>query len=230
MSAAFHFMPSCGVPSACWWSHLLCLITSWCPLVSIWERSGGARRAGVLGCLGLIFLPHRLDQEGIRLGMGQWIELDNDERVFVKSAVNDEVFLPDKDQSCPGASCLAPIIFGIPVLALVLVNLLRVGDADKLKGNVRKFLIGWCWAWGVTNFVTNIFKGYVGRLRPFFYGECGFNATLGECTNDVTHPRKSFPSGHSSNAFVCCFLQHCTCAIFGFQRKDCLLGVRNFSL
>ncbi|KEI40242.1 uncharacterized protein L969DRAFT_86875 [Mixia osmundae IAM 14324] len=51
---------------------------------------------------------------------------------------------------------------------------------------------------------TDFVKSRVGRLRPDFLARCQFDFELNECTGDVRivqEGRKSFPSGHSSQAF-----------------------------
>jgi len=57
---------------------------------------------------------------------------------------------------------------------------------------------------GSAQFFTQFFKRWVGRLRPNFYGMCGFDLDLLECTADENlqmEARQSFPSGHASIAF-----------------------------
>lgn len=57
---------------------------------------------------------------------------------------------------------------------------------------------------GISEFVTQVFKFYVGRLRPNFYEMCGFDKAILECTNGEDmemEARMSFPSGHSSLSF-----------------------------
>jgi len=53
--------------------------------------------------------------------------------------------------------------------------------------------------------VVEFLKNRIGRLRPDFLDRCKFDIVLQECTGsagDVRDGRKSFPSGHSSVAFV----------------------------
>jgi len=57
---------------------------------------------------------------------------------------------------------------------------------------------------GISELVTQVFKFYVGRLRPCFYSMCGFDKATLACTNGVEmemEARMSFPSGHSSLSF-----------------------------
>lgn len=54
---------------------------------------------------------------------------------------------------------------------------------------------------GMSEFVTQACKLYVGRLRPNFYSLCGFDTSTLQCTASYEHileSRSSFPSGHSS--------------------------------
>lgn len=57
---------------------------------------------------------------------------------------------------------------------------------------------------GISEFVTQVFKFYVGRLRPNFYSMCGFDKQTLQCTNGdemEMESRMSFPSGHSSLSY-----------------------------
>ncbi len=54
---------------------------------------------------------------------------------------------------------------------------------------------------GMSEFIYQLAKMYVGRLRPNFYELCGFSAETLECMSSPSHimeSRQSFPSGHSS--------------------------------
>jgi diacylglycerol diphosphate phosphatase / phosphatidate phosphatase len=58
---------------------------------------------------------------------------------------------------------------------------------------------------GLSEFICNTAKVYVGRLRPNFYAMCGFDKETLECTADShqqAESRMSFPSGHSSVSFT----------------------------
>ncbi|KAI0305876.1 lipid phosphate phosphatase 1 [Multifurca ochricompacta] len=57
----------------------------------------------------------------------------------------------------------------------------------------------------LTQLVTSFLKNRVGRLRPDFLARCQWDASQHVCTgkiHDILNGRKSFPSGHSSTAFV----------------------------
>jgi membrane-associated phospholipid phosphatase len=67
---------------------------------------------------------------------------------------------------------------------------------------------------GISEFVTQACKIYVGRLRPNFYSLCDFDTSTLECAASYEHileSRSSFPSGHSSFSMsgmgvICWFL------------------------
>ena len=46
--------------------------------------------------------------------------------------------------------------------------------------------------------LTDLMKNYIGYLRPFIYGACGFDPVTRKCTHPAADAHKSFPSGHSS--------------------------------
>ncbi|KAH9975967.1 lipid phosphate phosphatase 1 [Lactifluus volemus] len=57
----------------------------------------------------------------------------------------------------------------------------------------------------VTHLITEALKNRIGRLRPDFLARCQWDPLERICTGDVSDildGRKSFPSGHSSTAFV----------------------------
>ena len=58
-------------------------------------------------------------------------------------------------------------------------------------------------ATGVTKALTNVFKNYIGYLRPNFYNRCDFDIDTLTCNDEEEEQngRKSFPSGHSSLSF-----------------------------
>lgn len=79
---------------------------------------------------------------------------------------------------------------------------------------------------GISELITQTTKFYVGRLRPNFYGMCGFDTSTLSCTaghDMIMESRMSFPSGHSSLCFagsVCLvlfFLGRC-----GLGRTSCV--------
>ena len=69
---------------------------------------------------------------------------------------------------------------------------------------IHKVLCSWLLVVGITIFITDVMKLYVGYLRPIFYDVCqpNENDNYETCTNDVTQIRLSFPSGHASLSFA----------------------------
>lgn len=57
---------------------------------------------------------------------------------------------------------------------------------------------------GISEFITQMIKAFVGRLRPNFYAFCGFDLETKICMaspSQIIEARQSFPSGHSSLTF-----------------------------
>ena len=57
---------------------------------------------------------------------------------------------------------------------------------------------------GISEFITQMIKAFVGRLRPNFYAFCGFDLETKMCMASplqIIEARQSFPSGHSSLTF-----------------------------
>lgn len=72
--------------------------------------------------------------------------------------------------------------------------------------DVHRTILAFSWAFGLSTFVVEFTKHYVGYLRPNFYAKCGFDYDTMQCdpdtdTNTFTG-RKSFMSGHSSMSFA----------------------------
>lgn len=72
-----------------------------------------------------------------------------------------------------------------------------------MRGDVHGTICVYCVGLGLTGFVTEWIKYYVGYLRPSFYQLCEPNDDYSDCTNsdEEDNARKSFPSGHSSISF-----------------------------
>ena len=142
---------------------------------------------------------------------GQWIAVDG-ENIFVKDAELDHAFVAWGDQICTTFGCLFPLCALVPLACAF-----GVGAWCRVRGDLRAFVLGWFWSWGGCNLATNAMKTYVGRLRPYFYGECGLEADPGTQALSCGNPegermdaRHSFPSGHASNSWVCLFY----CALY----------------
>ena len=69
---------------------------------------------------------------------------------------------------------------------------------------IHKVLCSWLLVVGLTIFITDVMKLYVGYLRPIFYDVCqpNENDNYETCANDVKQIRLSFPSGHASLSFA----------------------------
>lgn len=69
-------------------------------------------------------------------------------------------------------------------------------------------------AYGISEGLTRMLKGTVGRRRPNFYALCHFDTETLQCMgqpSQICQAQYSFPSGHSSMSactmiFLCCFL------------------------
>ena len=69
-------------------------------------------------------------------------------------------------------------------------------------------------AYGISEGLTRMLKGTVGRRRPVFYALCGFDLETLQCTSkpaSICQAQYSFPSGHSSMSactmiFLCCYV------------------------
>ncbi|KAH9072094.1 lipid phosphate phosphatase 1 [Lactarius deliciosus] len=76
------------------------------------------------------------------------------------------------------------------------------------RGSVHEIhhgLLAACAGKALSLLTTEALKNRVGRLRPDFLARCQWDASQHICTgkfDDIIDGRKSFPSGHSSTAFV----------------------------
>jgi diacylglycerol diphosphate phosphatase / phosphatidate phosphatase len=100
-------------------------------------------------------------------------------------------------------SALWPIVFVIPI-TIFFIHFFITHD----RSNLRQSLLGFTLATSLNGVLTNLIKITVGRPRPDFFYRCfpdGVMNTEMRCNGDaaqVIDGRKSFPSGHSSFAFV----------------------------
>lgn len=125
---------------------------------------------------------------------------------FVRNIQQEELWLyrnPRTDSYVP-LTMLWPIVLGVPGLVFTL-HYLRARDRQELRCAVLAFTLGL----GLNGVVTNTIKIAVGRPRPDFFWRCFPDGVLNEqmhCTGTdlraLMDGRKSFPSGHSSFAFV----------------------------
>ncbi|XP_041765972.1 phospholipid phosphatase 4 [Anopheles merus] len=125
---------------------------------------------------------------------------------FVRKIQPEELWLyrnPRTDSYVP-LTMLWPIVLGVPGLAFTL-HYLRTRDRQELRCTVLAFTLGL----GLNGVITNTVKIAVGRPRPDFFWRCFPDGVLNDelhCTGKdmraLIDGRKSFPSGHSSFAFV----------------------------
>ncbi|KAH7106173.1 lipid phosphate phosphatase 1 [Auriculariales sp. MPI-PUGE-AT-0066] len=92
--------------------------------------------------------------------------------------------------------------FFFPLGVAVLNGIIHV-SSHELHHGVLTCLSGWF----LMDFVVNSIKNRVGRFRPDFLDRCRYDVTTKQCTGSgeahlVFDGRRSFPSGHSSSAFV----------------------------
>lgn len=106
-------------------------------------------------------------------------------------------------QSYVSPTYLWLIAFGIPITIFTIDYIV-----NKNKAELSKAILSLTLNYGITGFLTSIFKVMVGRPRPDFFHRCfpdGHVTFPIQCTGDkriVMDGRKSFPSGHSSFAFA----------------------------
>eukprot|EP00956_Cyclotella_meneghiniana_P009078 scaffold12431_cov94-Cyclotella_meneghiniana.AAC.12 len=128
-------------------------------------------------------------------------QITNNGDVLLDLGLANEL-IPKSDVTFPSArlyflSLWAPLtivaIIGV-VLPLAVSAIPNNNPLHNLHAGVCTLLT----AIGVSEFVTQVFKFYVGRLRPNFYAMCGFDKATLQCTNGEEmemEARMSFPSG-----------------------------------
>jgi membrane-associated phospholipid phosphatase len=92
----------------------------------------------------------------------------------------------------------------MPLVVLVAVASMAPRYFPNCTYDVHAIVCVLCTAIGMSEFITNFLKKYVGRLRPNFYSLCEFSIEALKCMADeetINEGRKSFPSGHSSFSF-----------------------------
>lgn len=107
---------------------------------------------------------------------------------------------------------LIVIGLGVPIATNLLLNyvLPKIRDVRVIPHDVRDFLLSLAQGVTMSTLLTQFTKHITGRFRPSFYDMCGwdYDAVWDGVTNLCTDSagekegRKSFPSGHSSFAWV----------------------------
>ncbi|XP_049277477.1 phospholipid phosphatase 5 [Anopheles funestus] len=125
---------------------------------------------------------------------------------FVRKIQPEELWLyrNPRTESYVPLTMLWPIVLGVPGLVFTL-HYLKSRDRQELRCTVLAFTLGL----GLNGVLTNTIKIAVGRPRPDFFWRCFPDGVLNDqlhCTGTdvraLMDGRKSFPSGHSSFAFV----------------------------
>lgn len=166
----------------------------------------------------------------------QELHLSDGSTAYLRNLMYDNAYVPDGEQVVP-VWLLFLLSISIP-LAVLLVCAATL----RVRGDVVNFLHGFIVSMACMEVTMAGLKNYVGYLRPYFYGECGWDQHAGACSgalNDDAH--KSFPSGHASAAF-CSFLYtslymlgkvnpvNPTSITLPFGRLDCTNGLLLFAL
>ncbi|KAE9027914.1 hypothetical protein PF005_g1863 [Phytophthora fragariae] len=107
---------------------------------------------------------------------------------------------------------LIVIGLGVPIATNLLLNyvLPKIRDVRVIPHDVRDFFLSLAQGVTMSTLVTQFTKHITGRFRPSFYDMCGWDydavwdGVTNLCTNSAGEKegRKSFPSGHSSFAWV----------------------------
>ncbi|KAI0339631.1 lipid phosphate phosphatase 1 [Trametopsis cervina] len=88
----------------------------------------------------------------------------------------------------------------VPVFVVLAIGMLRASAIHMHHGLLSLY----CGS-GFTALLTEFLKNRVGRLRPDFLSRCKWKSALKACSGDlekVQDGRRSFPSGHSSEAWA----------------------------
>jgi|MDSY01.1.fsa_nt_gb diacylglycerol diphosphate phosphatase/phosphatidate phosphatase len=177
--------------------------SSWKAELSLALRSPGAACVAAYVLLCYVLMSTVWAKQYWRPLPGEFID---DGSQWVK---DPRVDVPFHDETVPYFPHLTIISYGIPLAVLVLRGFLT----HRAAGDVRAFLYAFFPAMATTNLANTWIKRYVGRLRPFFYQRCGYDASTFACTDDKDLLRQSFPSGHSSESM--CALLFCTLFLLG---------------
>ncbi|KAH9811279.1 phosphatidic acid phosphatase type 2/haloperoxidase [Melampsora americana] len=96
----------------------------------------------------------------------------------------------------------------LPLLVLIILTLLSYPTGGvHLLPTLHLSLLGLLAAHVIARYPTDLLKVWVGRLRPDFFSRCSYSVTTNTCIAHhsnfklIEKGMKSFPSGHSSEAF-----------------------------
>ena len=139
---------------------------------------------------------------------------------LIKDFSLNNPYTPNKEVTIPDVTLGLIAIIG-PIVALVVmsntigvtynktINSSQDGfEAEVVSsppiGDTHKTMCMYFFTVGLSEFVTDGLKRYIGRLRPNFYSMCEFDEVSRQCMSTLSRieqSRKSFPSGHSSLSF-----------------------------
>ena len=148
--------------------------SSWKAELSLALRSPGAACVAAYVLLCYVLMSTVWAKQYWRPLPGEFID---DGSQWVK---DPRVDVPFHDETVPYFPHLTIISYGIPLAVLVLRGFLT----HRAAGDVRAFLYAFFPAMATTNLANTWIKRYVGRLRPFFYQRCGYDASTFACTDD----------------------------------------------
>lgn len=124
---------------------------------------------------------------------------------YVRNLTNNEVYHGDTitDVMLLLLSFILPLTFQCILICFTTDMNLNIPKRTAIRSKIQATICTYLIALGITGFVTECVKNYVGYLRPVFYDLCQPNDDYTACTNSRTSndAHKSFPSGHSSSSF-----------------------------
>ena len=123
----------------------------------------------------------------------------NSNDVILDLSINNELI---ENQTVP---TIWNYVLSVAVVLVLLIILTTFASAtSNIAGELHAVGCSYAVAFGLKQLLTTALKLYVGRLRPNFYQKCEFDISSLECESDSgeEESRKSFPSGHASQAFV----------------------------
>ncbi|KAE9359425.1 hypothetical protein PF008_g2252 [Phytophthora fragariae] len=176
-----------------------------------WQRVLGDYRVAEFGCTLAMFLVAKsftLMSVNDRPIPRIEIRLNSTTTIYARDPTVDEKKLHEQ---VPMWSLIV-IGLGVPIATNLLLNyvLPKIRDVRVIPHDVRDFFLSLAQGVTMSTLVTQFTKHITGRFRPSFYDMCGWDydavwdGVTNLCTNSAGEKegRKSFPSGHSSFAWV----------------------------